>query len=156
MFCYTDSHVFKIELWKNGETLVRNGQIYSLFQEQDENHHPVKTVKSEVVRFFKPEVLKKATTSQTNKWNDWREIKYDRHCCKCCCKVRPKQSLRVKPKEAGISKDSVNVNRMLKRQKIRHFKSKLVHKHVISQVIINKIKTGLSTTLPNILILVLE
>lgn len=69
-------------------------------------------------------------------------------------KVRPKQSLRVKPKEAGTSKDSVK--RMLKKQKIRHFKSKLVHKHDISQVIINKIKTGLSTTLPNILILVLE
>lgn len=65
-------------------------------------------------------------------------------------KVRPNQSLRVKPKEAGTSKNSVN--RMLMKQKTRHFKSKLVY----NQVIINKIKTGLSTTLPNILILVIE
>lgn len=66
-------------------------------------------------------------------------------------KVRPKQSLRVKPKEAGTSKDSVD-RMLMKQKKIRHFKSKLVY----NQVIINKIKTGLSTTLPNILTVVLE
>lgn len=66
-------------------------------------------------------------------------------------KVRPKQSLRVKPKEAGTSKDSVD-RMLMKQKKIRHFKSKLVY----NQVTINKIKTGLSTTLPNILIVVLE